>query len=93
MRGSTDPENSGLDDAAFDLMLKEAQSVGYAERSQELDPHSSNTIAFPIKSADRVVATFGVTYFRSAVKSESDRNKIINAAMKAVGQVEIVLQC
>ena len=92
MRGSTDPENSELNDVAFDLMLKEAQSVGYAERSQELDPHSSNTIAFPIKSADRVVATLGVTYFRSAVKNADDRNKIIDATRKAVERIETALQ-
>ena len=88
MRESTDPENSEVDDAAFDQMLEKAHSVGYAERDHKLAPNNSNTIAFPIMAADRVVATFGVTYFRSAVKRTLDREQIINATRNAVDQIE-----
>lgn len=68
MRASDDPENNRMDDQTFEAIVARAQADGFAERSPELEPRTSGTIAMPIKSGDRVLATFGITYFKSAIK-------------------------
>lgn len=89
MRESPDPENSDMDDVTFDRLLTRARSLGYAERDQRLGDNNSDTIALPIKSGDRVVATFGVTYFKSAVKSP---DQIIETSKRAVREIEETLR-
>ena len=71
MRASDDPENNRMDDKTFEAILARAQADGFAERSPELEPRTSGTIAMPIKSGDRVLATIGITYFKSALKPHS----------------------
>lgn len=68
MRASDNPENNQMDDKTFEAVVALAQADGFAERSPELEPRTSGTIAMPIKSGDRVMATFGITYFRSALQ-------------------------
>ena len=68
MRVSDDPENNRMDDKTFETVVACAQADGFAERSPELEPRTSGTIAMPIKSGDRVLASFGITYFKSAMK-------------------------
>jgi IclR family mhp operon transcriptional activator len=68
MSTSEDPENNRMDDKTFEAVVARAQADGFAERSPELEPRTSGTIAMPIKSGERVLATFGITYFKSAIK-------------------------
>ncbi len=49
-----------------DAIIHKVRRHGYAERHPSLDPGSS-TIAVPIMSGDRVLATLGMTFFTSVV--------------------------
>ena len=68
MRTSSDPENNAIDDASFERMLARAQREGFTDRDPRVEPRSSDTIAMPVRSEGRVLATFGVTFFKSALK-------------------------
>jgi IclR family mhp operon transcriptional activator len=72
MRSSEDPENSRMDDAAFEAMAAQARADGYTQRNSSLEPSSSGTIAMPIRSGGQVLATFGITYFRSALNLDQE---------------------
>jgi IclR family mhp operon transcriptional activator len=48
-------------------MLTAIRRQGFAERDPLVEPRSSGTIAVPIIVDDRVLATAGMTYFKSAV--------------------------
>lgn len=91
MRASDDPENSDLSDEAFDRMVSQARAAGYTERASDLEPRTSGTIAFPIMMGDRVLATFGVTYFRSAVAQMRSRDNIIDKTRQAISKIENAL--
>jgi len=54
-------------------LLADIRKVGYATRSSMVEPRNSNTIAVPIISKEgRVLATLGLTYFKSAYASERE---------------------
>lgn len=91
MRASDDPENNSLSDEAFERMVSQVRAIGYAERAPELEPRSSGTIAFPIMMGDRVLATFGVTYFRSAVAQMRSREKLIEKMRHTISEIESAL--
>jgi IclR family mhp operon transcriptional activator len=91
MRSSGDLENSRLSDRQIDGLVAEAQRRGYAERAPDLQPQSSGTIAVPIKLGDRVMATIGVTFFRSAVPDAKSRSVIFRQLRDAVDQIETAL--
>lgn len=92
MQASEDPENSKMSDDAFDRMVAQARTAGFAERSPELEPRTSGTIAFPIRLGDRVLATFGVTYFRSAVAQTQSRDVILEEIRDTVAKIEHALK-
>ncbi|MFS8050699.1 DNA-binding transcriptional regulator [Rhizobium sp. BR 314] len=92
MRASKDPENSQISDSTFERMISRTRAKGFAERNPELEPRSSGTIAFPIRSGERVLATFGVTYFRSALRGNQNRKTIIEALRETVTAIEAQLQ-
>jgi IclR family mhp operon transcriptional activator len=48
-------------------MLETTQRLGYAQRAANVEPRSSSTIAVPIRSGSGVLASVGMTYFKSAV--------------------------
>jgi IclR family mhp operon transcriptional activator len=91
MRASEDPENNLVDDETFARMLSRARTDGFTERSPVLEPRSSGTIAMPIRSGNRVLATFGVTYYSSAMKLSRNRMTIIEAMRSTVAQIEAKL--
>lgn len=69
---SDDPED-GLSHHPDEIrrMLAHIRKVGYATRSSMVEPRNSNTIAVPIISQEgRVLASLGLTYFKSAFASE-----------------------
>jgi IclR family mhp operon transcriptional activator len=53
-------------------LLAQIRTAGYATRSSMVEPRNSNTIAVPIISEGRVLASLGLTYFTSAFSSEQE---------------------
>ncbi|MBU3031076.1 helix-turn-helix domain-containing protein [Paracoccus marinaquae] len=88
MRSSEDPENYLVDDRNFAMTVAQSRAHGYAERDERLEPRNSGTIAMPIRLGERVLATCGVTYFRSALKQSESRNAVIEALRATVEQIE-----
>ncbi|MGB3338817.1 MAG: helix-turn-helix domain-containing protein [Devosia sp.] len=69
---SDDPED-GLSHHPDEVrrLLAHIRKLGYATRSSMVEPRNSNTIAVPIISQEgRVLASLGLTYFKSAFTSE-----------------------
>jgi Transcriptional regulator len=65
---STHPEDSKAkkrEEAVH--MLNCIRKTGYAIRPQRIEPLSSSTLAVPIIYEEKVLATVGMTYFRSAI--------------------------
>lgn len=71
LQRSDDPEdNMARAPAQVAAMVSEVQSQGYATRPEAVTPKNSDTIAVPVFSpAGRVIASLGMTYFRSAFPS------------------------
>lgn len=66
---SAEHENTFARDRARTLaMLSAIRRQGYAERDPLVEPRSSGTVAVPIVVGDRILATVGMTYFKSAVR-------------------------
>lgn len=77
---SADPEDAGARDRATTLaMLGRIRKLGFAERTMAVEPTSSSTLAVPIKRGKDVLATIGVTYFRSAMPTKQARERYIPA--------------
>lgn len=68
LKSSSHPEDAGARNRASALRILEAtQRLGYAQRAPGVEPRSSSTIAVPIRRGDSVLASVGMTYFKSAV--------------------------
>jgi IclR family mhp operon transcriptional activator len=68
---SPEPEDASARDRARTLaMLSAVRRQGHAERDPLVEPRSSGTIAVPIIVDNKVLATAGMSYFRSAVRPE-----------------------
>lgn len=71
---SPDPEDGFAADRKRALaMLAAVRKQGFAERDPQVEPRSSGTVAVPIVSGQKVLATVGMTYFVSAL----DRAEIV----------------
>lgn len=92
MLASPDPENSGLGDEELERLIAQARWRGYTERDPVVEPRTSATIAVPIMLGERVLATFGVTFFRSVVATPDDRARIIHPLKKAAASIETQLK-
>jgi IclR family mhp operon transcriptional activator len=88
MRGSPDAENRALSDEDLDALTAVTRRRGFAERDGEVEPKTSSTVAVPIMLGDRVLATFGVTYFRSAVPTPEARSRLVFPLKEAAANVE-----
>ncbi len=51
-------------------MLGRIHKAGLSPRNARIEPRSSNTIAMPVMSGEKVLAIVGVTYFSSAYSIE-----------------------
>lgn len=74
LRKSDDPENA-LSHHPDELgrLVSQIREAGYATRSSMVEPRNSNTIAVPIISQQgRVMASLGLSYFKSAFDSEQE---------------------
>lgn len=68
LKSSTNPEDAGARKRAAALrILESTQRMGFAQRATDVEPRSSSTIAVPIKRGDGVLASVGMTYFKTAV--------------------------
>ena len=77
---SSDPEDAGARDKAATLaMLGRIRKLGFADRAMGVEPTSSSTLAVPIKRGKDVLATIGVTYFRSAMATKQARERYVPA--------------
>jgi IclR family mhp operon transcriptional activator len=72
LRNSNDPEDArSHHPAEIERLMAQIRETGYATRSSLVEPRNSNTIAVPIiGKADSVLATVGLTYFKSAFASD-----------------------
>jgi len=82
---SEEPENAFARDRRRALaMLSAIRRQGFAERDPSVEPRSSGTIAVPIVVGDRVLATVGMTYFKSAVSPRDITGRYV-PLMQALG--------
>lgn len=65
---SPHPEDIGARNRASALRILEAtRRAGFAQRAPGVEPKSSATIAVPIRRGENVLASVGMTYFKSAI--------------------------
>jgi IclR family transcriptional regulator, mhp operon transcriptional activator len=69
-------------------LVRTIRARGFAERDPRVAPLSSSTVAVPIMSDGRVLATMGVTYFRSAVPRAKLLEQIVYPLKDVVHRVE-----
>ncbi|KQX38025.1 transcriptional regulator [Devosia sp. Root436] len=74
LKRSDDPENAlSHHPRELSRIVEQVRNAGYATRSSLVEPRNSNTIAVPIISENgRVLASLGLTYFKSAFDSEQE---------------------
>ena len=64
-------------------VLDRIRRLGYAERSHDLDPETT-TLAKPIMTSKRVMATIGITFFKGA---GANRKEIVAALGEAANEI------
>ncbi len=89
LRHSDNPEDKPDDlEGAVAEIVKRARRQGFAERSQNVEPKSSSTIAAPIMMGERVLATLGLTYFRSAIPPRDLRRTLVGPLLETARHIE-----
>lgn len=88
MKASTDVENNGLSEDHCEELLMQARRRGYVERDPEVEPRNSSTFAVPLMAGERVLATLGVSFFRSVVTTPDDKARILRPLLRARAQIE-----
>jgi Transcriptional regulator len=92
LRNSQDPEDAlSHHPAEADRLMTQIREAGYATRSSLVEPRNSNTIAVPIiAKSGNVLATIGLTYFKSAFSSDQqaiDRfSPLLKSAASAISE-------
>lgn len=89
LKKSSDPEDAGVRDRRATLaMLRRIRALGFAERSRAVEPVSSTTLAVPIMRGKNVLATAGVTYFRSVMSAKEAHRRYIPALQEMAQNIE-----
>jgi IclR family transcriptional regulator, mhp operon transcriptional activator len=91
MKASPDPENHLLSEAAVEQLIATTRRKGFAERDPDVEPRSSASVAVPLMLGDRVLGTFGVTFFRSAVATPEARARLVYPLKEAAVAIEAEL--
>lgn len=73
-------------------IVKTARSRGFAQRDPNVEPRNSDTVAVPIMAQRGVLATLGLTYFRSAVTRTALLDTLVPALKQARAQIEQSVQ-
>jgi IclR family mhp operon transcriptional activator len=89
LKASHDPEDQSpnVEKAVRDL-TRRMRRLGYAERDPNVGPKAANTVAVPIFYDDRVLATLGMSYFRSAVPPHDTRRVLVPALQDTAHHIE-----
>jgi IclR family mhp operon transcriptional activator len=89
LKASHDPEDQDpqLEKTVREL-TRRTRRLGYAERDPNVGPKAANTVAVPIFFEDRVLATLGMTYFRSAVPAHEVRRVLVPALKETAHHIE-----
>ena len=69
-------------------LVRSTRSRGFAERDPNVEPRNSGTIAVPIMTNGVVLATLGLTYFRSAVRRSTLIDTLVPALKEARTHIE-----
>ena len=69
-------------------LVRSTRSRGFAERDPNVEPRNSGTIAVPIMAHGLVLATLGVTYFRSAVRRSTLIDTLVPTLNEARTEIE-----
>ncbi|WP_315832233.1 DNA-binding transcriptional regulator [Bradyrhizobium prioriisuperbiae] len=69
-------------------LVRVTRSRGFAERDPNVEPKNSGTIAVPIMADRAVLATLGLTYFRSAVRRSTVIDTLVPALKDARAHIE-----
>jgi IclR family mhp operon transcriptional activator len=86
---SSDPEDAeARDRAGVSKMLARIRRLGFAERLPFVEPTSSSTLAVPIRRGRNVLATVGMTYFRSALTAKQDKGRYIAALQQMAEDIK-----
>jgi IclR family mhp operon transcriptional activator len=88
MAVSPNVENSAFSDSTCNELLVQARRRGYVERDPDVEPRNSSTIAVPLMLGERVLATLGVSFFRSVVATPDDKARIIRPLMRTKARIE-----
>jgi IclR family mhp operon transcriptional activator len=73
---------------AVQQLVRSTRARGYAERDPNVEPRNSGTIAVPIMVDGQVLATLGLTYFRSAVSRSTVVDILVPALKEASTHIE-----
>jgi len=93
LAASRDPEDHPDDlEEVVRHLVRSVRSRGFAERDPKVEPKSSSTVAVPIMAGKRVLATFGLTYFRSAVRPTAVREQLVRPLQAAARQIEASIE-
>jgi IclR family mhp operon transcriptional activator len=93
LASSSDPEDHPDDlEEVVRQLVRSVRSRGFAERDPKVEPKSSSTVAVPIMAGKRVLATFGLTYFRSAVRPTAVREQLVRPLQAAARQIEASIE-
>ncbi len=89
LEASSHPEDAGARNRAACLrMLDVAQRAGYAQRAANVEPRSSSTIAVPIRHGSGVLASVGMTYFKSAVQRRDVAERYVPLLQELARNIE-----
>jgi IclR family mhp operon transcriptional activator len=92
LRASSDPEDAGARNRAAALRILDAtQRAGYAQRAANVEPRSSSTIAVPIRHGTGVLASVGMTFFKSAVPRRDLAERYVPALQELARNIEASL--
>ena len=72
--------------------VRTTRNRGFAQRDPNVQPTNSDTIAVPIMAHGRVLATFGLTYFRSAVTRSNLLEELVPALKEFRMKIEESVQ-
>lgn len=83
-----DPDSGSMSRDELEDMIAVTRARGYAIRDHRAEPRSSGTVAVPLRRDDRVMATFGVTFFRTAVPAAQLVEKVVQPMQEAAANIE-----
>jgi IclR family mhp operon transcriptional activator len=73
-------------------LVRTIRNRGFSQRDPKVQPTNSDTIAVPIMARGRVLATFGLTYFRSAVTRSNLVGDLVPALKECRTKIEESVQ-